>query len=80
MKKNEKFTSMNFIGLTLLKYANIKPKGFYAFLDNIKQKFAAFSFVLLEEGEIININDMKINKVVEKYQLVQYKYLTNDEN
>lgn len=75
---NERYTSMNFIGLTLLKIANIKPKGFYAFLENIKQQYSAFSFVLLEEGKVFNINDMQINKTVEKYQLVQYKYLIND--
>jgi len=77
-KSDFKFTSMNFIGLNLLKIANIKPKGFYAFLEKINKQFSAFSFVLLKGGEILNINEMKNNEFLKKYQFVQYKYLTND--
>ncbi len=75
---NELFTSMNFIGLTLMKIANIKPKGFYAFLNEVKKQYQAFTFVLLDDNKSFDIKDMQNNEWVKKYQAVQYKYLSND--
>lgn len=75
---HEPFTSMNFVSLKLLQIANIEPNGFYAFLENVFHEFKAFSFVLLKNGQALDVADEVDNETLKKYHFVQYKYLSDD--
>lgn len=75
----EKFTSMNLISAKLLNIANLQASGFYKFIIEINKTYKAFSFALLKNNQVIDIYNNWTNEIVQQYQFIQYKYLSDED-